>query len=433
MYSGTPARDDRRLRHANSIVKNEVYKATKDLEDRLGGGTVSFIYLDQGQLDRLAGVSRQELERIPSAKVKSYRLSRYREFFSQHPVDLNALDSLRVLPKSITTIRRLNPGYDELVDLFVGENVHDPRVVTGIAYLRSIRVTLVRIENISNRNLSSIRFHMRHFSVDHAGEFRPIANSPPGGPVEEIPFAIDTLQPGETITLPLSIEAVPVSYAQGEVYPQVGMQQSATFQLSRHVTLANDNSMPEAFTIRAQDKPTPFAFGPAVYLEHVTWKVGDREFQYGRPMAKSNLIYGNGNCECGSCPVVSAQNRFGDWRKMGEVLTDAISPRIGSFTIALPGSAQQLMISENRGETTFVLSLVLTGVSTRGERRFLAQPVLNGVRRISYADPLIIDLRALHVSSPDLASVQLDGFGYYRSVTSNICPYVLPLPRSLFE
>jgi hypothetical protein len=211
------------------------------------------------------------------------------------------------------------------------------------------------------------------------------------------------------------------------------MQQTTTFSLSRHVTLENEKSMPEAFTIRAQDKPTPFAFGPAIYLDHVTWQAGDREFQYGRPMAKNNLIYGNGNCECGSCPIVFAQNRFGDWRKMGEVLTSAASPHASSFAITLPGSAQQLMISENRGETTFLLSLVLTGVSNRGERRFLIQPVRDGVRKVSYTDPLVIDLRELHATNPDLVSLQLDGLGYYHSETSNICPYVLPLPRILFE
>jgi hypothetical protein len=445
MYTGTPARDNQRLRHVNSIVMDDVYAAVKKLEDSSGGSTVSYIPLNRAQLDHLAGLSDNELgsnvhsayaTRSATSITNAHRLSRYRDFFSLHPVDLAALDALGVLPKSASTIRRSNPDYNEVVDLSVDEDeVHEPGQLAGTAYLRSIRVTLVRIENVSNRNLSAVTFHVRRFPTAQPYKIRAVSDISPAERTEEIPFATDILQPGETITLPLSIEVVPTSYAQGEVYSHTSPPDQATFVLSRHVALATPNTRSTpGFEIRSKDKPTPFAFGPAISLDHVTWQVDAQKFRYGRSMARNNLIYGNGNCECGSCPIVSATNRSGDWRKMRELLTDAAFPQTRGFTLTLPGSAQQLMISENRGENAYLSSVVLSGTSNSGKRCPPLELVRKGTTRsVTHSEPFVIDLSALHAEVPDLASVQLQGVGYYRTQTSNICPHVLPLPWELFE
>ena len=188
-----------------------------------------------------------------------YRLSRYRDFFSLHPVDLAALDALGVLPKSASTIRRSNPDYNEVVDLSVDEDeVNEPGQLAGAAYLRSIRVTLVRLENVSNRNLSAVTFHVRRLPTVQPYKIRAVGGIPPADRTEEIPFATDILQPGETITLPLSIEVVPTSYAQGEVYSHTSPPDQATFVLSRHVALVTSNTRSTpGFEIRSKDKPTP--------------------------------------------------------------------------------------------------------------------------------------------------------------------------------
>ena len=147
---------------------------------------------------------------------------------------------------------------------------------------------------------------------------------------------------------------------------------------------------------------------------------------YRRDFEAENLIYVNDNCECGSCPLLLAQNKTGNWRRLREIISsNKTRKNMGTFRYEIPATAKQIKIEEYKGEVSFFYNLGIL-VETR-EGQFLENnldDISHDVLKADYDNPILIDLASLHERYKDISKLSLVGEGYYDTKSVNICPRV---------
>lgn len=311
-----------------------------------------------------------------------------------------------------------------------------------------------------------------------------------------IKFPLQILRPNHSVVLPLKVQLVPHFYASGLIYEPPKNDTLAVSSIGTHLfsELYKDSGEPEydhplwrffskspsgeslkklrvselaqflseyeikhrtltdnelklleskdlsddpVIKISTSDNYEPYDYGEMFELDYVSYQIEGQDsiYVYKRSLDLKTdyLLYEDGNCECGSCPVIFAMNKMGRWRRLQEFLSERNSlEKKGDFVVEIPITAQTLMIQEPGNEVSYLSDLQIIGKTNEG-KYFGSKISQENTTIIAQDKPLFIDLKHFHDEVRNLERLYLIGKGYYLNYSKEVCPFIAPLPFELFD
>ena len=388
------------------------------------------------------------------------KIENYFNFFKKVRPDINFMKRNNLLSKYlyIKEIKNSNNDYNEEV----GFSVYEPACGDDLYidfYFRSLRTKFAVIENVSGKNMKNIIFHVEAYEPSNILQLNLEEYDKSNHKMvsKEIPFPIDILKKDESIVFPLEMMMVTPEYASGYIYESDGDDVVKLLKKGGVVDSGDGNIykailnekkrviMPVKEKGALFSEKEKFFYGKTLYnqsigigsnykIKYISFRVdGDNEKKtYRRDFSPENLIYVNDTCECGSCPLLFAENQQGQWRRLREIISEYRDKNNeGRFEYLLPLSAKSIKIKEVDGETSYFRDMAVL-VKTKNNNE--TAHYMDNYITVTSDTSLLIDLSDIKIkyTANEIVSIKLAGYGYYQSKSKEICPRVLNLSYDYF-